>query len=99
MSDSSLFTVAEAAKRKKVTTSAIYAAVRTGRLPHRRILGHIAIEEAVLRDWHPVGHKAGRPKGIPVTDEVKKQISLSQKSTWASGKRKPSQRKRKSDNA
>lgn len=87
MKTSQLLTVAQAARLKKVTTSAIYQAVQSGRLPHQRVLGHIGIEESTLRAWQPVGHRAGRPKGIPVSKEVKQRISESQKRSWAGGQR------------
>lgn len=87
MSTSNLLTVAQAAKLKNVTISAIYQAVQSGRLPHRRELGHIGIEREALQAWTIVGHKAGRPKGIAVSEDVKRRISEKQKQNWAQGKR------------
>lgn len=84
-----LLTVAEAAKLKGVSRSAIYNAITDGRLPHVRVLGHLGVKELDVRVWEPVkyagrpGKKGGRPKGIPVSAETKEQISQSLKSGWA----------------
>lgn len=87
MKTSELLNVAQAAQLKKVSRSAIYLAVQSGRLPYQRVLGHIGIEKADLKAWTPVGHRAGRPKGIPMGQEAKERISETQKANWASGKR------------
>ena len=84
-----LLTVAEAAKLKGVSRSAVYAAIADGRLPHVLILGHMGVKESDVRAWEPVkyagrpGRKGGRPTGIPVSAETKEQISESQKKRWA----------------
>ncbi|MBV9470685.1 MAG: helix-turn-helix domain-containing protein [Abitibacteriaceae bacterium] len=79
-------TVAQAAKLKGVTRAAIYGAVARGRLPHKRILGHIALREADVLAWVPLGHKTGRAKGTPMSPEAKLRLSESQKKRWAQRK-------------
>lgn len=89
-----LLTVAEAAKLKGVSRSAVYAAIADGRLPHVLILGHMGVKESDVRAWEPVkyagrpGRKGGRPTGTPVSAETKEQISESQRKRWAKQKRK-----------
>ncbi len=84
-----LLTVAEAAKFKGVSRSAVYAAIADGRLPHVLILGHMGVKESDVHTWEPVkyagrpGRKGGRPAGISVSAETKEQISKSQKKRWA----------------
>ena len=91
-----LLTVAEAAKLKGVSRSAVYGAIADGRLPHVLILGHMGVKESDVRAWEPVkyaarpGKKGGRPKGIPVSAETKEQIAQSQKQRWASKRAKRS---------
>ena len=87
-----LLTVDEAARLKGVTVAAIYAAVKELRLPHTRVLGRIGLKHADVLQWTPRGYrgrpgaKSGRPKGIPVTNEVKTRISIAQKRRWAERK-------------
>ena len=83
--ESKLLTVAEAAAMKSVTRSAVYRAIAEGRLPHQRVLGHVAIRKRDVESWLPV-HHAGRPKGRPMSDEAKLRISQSQKHRWAQRK-------------
>ena len=79
---SSLLSVSQAATLKGVTRSAVYAAISRGDLDSQRVLGHVAVTEADVNAWQPIGHKKGRPKGTPMTEEVKSRISLSQKRRW-----------------
>ena len=78
-----LLTVAEAARLKGVSRAAIYGAIARGRLPHRRILGHIGLREADILAWVPLGVKSGRPKGTSMSAEAKARISAGQKRRWA----------------
>lgn len=77
-----LLSVSQAAALKGVTRSAVYAAIERGALPHEMILGHIAVHEADVQAWVPVGHKAGRPRGKPMSEEAKQRISQGQKRRW-----------------
>jgi len=77
-----LLSVSQAAKFKGVSRAAIYGAIARGRLPHQRVLGHLALREADIRDWTPLGFKTGRPKGTPMSDEAKARLSESQKRRW-----------------
>lgn len=79
--DNDLLTPAEAARLKGVSRTAIYTAIAEGRLKHSRVLGRLAIERAHLLAWTPMRY-AGRPKGIPMTDEAKALLSESQKRRW-----------------
>jgi len=74
-------TVAEAAKLKGVARATVYNAIRDGRIAHQLIAGHIVLERKVVLTWQPIG-RVGRPKGIPVSKEVKKRISISRKRRW-----------------
>jgi len=77
-----LLTVSQAAKLKGVSRTAVYAAIERGRLPHRRILGHVGLREADVLAWEPLGVKTGRPKGIPMSEAAKVRLSESQKRRW-----------------
>ncbi len=77
-----LLSVSQAATLKGVSRSAIYAAVERGILPHQRVLGHIGVQESDVLAWTPIGHKAGRPKGKPMSEEAKRKISAGQKRRW-----------------
>jgi excisionase family DNA binding protein len=83
-----LITVAEAARLKGVTRTAVYTAIKEGRLSHTRILGHIGLREADVSAWKPreyagrPGTKSGRPSGTPVSAETRDRISESQKRRW-----------------
>jgi len=80
-----LLTVAEAAKHKGVSRSAIYKAIEQGRLPSQRVLGRLALREDEVERWQP--HVVtGWPKGRRVSDEAKAKISVSQKRRWADRK-------------
>jgi len=70
-----------AAKLKGVSRTAIYSAMTEGRLKYVRVLGRLAIKKGHLLAWTPVRY-AGRPKGIPMTDEAKTRLSESQKLRW-----------------
>jgi predicted DNA-binding transcriptional regulator AlpA len=77
-----LLTVNQTAALKGVTRGAIYAALKRGALPHQVVLGHIAVRRQDAEAWTAVGHKAGRPKGKPMSDEAKQRMSQSQKRRW-----------------
>ena len=89
-------TVAEAAKLKNVTTSAVYLAVQEKRLPHTRILGKIALKPRDVEKWTPIsyrgrpGAKGRRPLGMPMSADVKAQISATQKQRWRKRRQKDS---------
>jgi excisionase family DNA binding protein len=78
---SKLITVTEAAQLKGVTRSAIYAAIREGRLPHRQVLGRFAVREVDVVAWIPTP-RAGRRKGTKLSEEAKARISQAQKNRW-----------------
>ena len=78
--------VSQAARLKDVTPAAVYKAVHSKRLSHHILLGHIGLNKAEVLAWNPIGHRAGRPKGTPVSDEAKKRMSASQKQRWARDK-------------
>ena len=80
-----LISVSEAATLKSVTRSAIYTAIREGRLPHVRVVGHYALHKADVLAWTPQPSK-GRQKGVPLKPETKARISASQKQRWAKRK-------------
>ena len=80
-----LLTAAEAAKLKGVSHAAIYAAIAQGRLPHQRILGHLALRERNVLTWTPKPH-SGRRKGTPMSAESKARISAGQKRRWVERK-------------
>jgi excisionase family DNA binding protein len=82
-----LLTVAEAAKKKGVSRSAIYKAIDQGRIKAQITLGRLALSEDDVRQWQP--HiVAGWPKGKKVSAETKAKISASQKCRWAKRKEK-----------
>jgi excisionase family DNA binding protein len=84
--NNNLITVAEAAKQKGVSRSAIYKAIEQGRLKSQKILGRLALDKAEVARWQP--HvDAGWPKGKRVSDEAKAKISQSQKRRWAARKK------------
>ncbi len=82
-----LLTVVEAANLKGVTRSAVYAAIKDGRLPHRQILGHFAVRELDVLAWTPAPY-TGRRRGTQLSDESKARISQSQKQRWANRRQK-----------
>lgn len=82
MTEPKLITVAEAAQLKEVTRSAVYAAIRDERLPHRIVLGRLAVSETDVAAWTPTP-RAGRRKGTHLSEEAKARISQSQKRRWA----------------
>ena len=83
-----LLTVSEAAQLKKVSRASVYSAIARQRLPHQRILGHLAVREADVLAWVPIGHKGGRPKGSPTSAEARARMSEAQKRRWAARKNK-----------
>lgn len=50
----------EVAKLKRVSRRAVYAAIHTGKLPARRVVGRWVVKRADLDQWQPVGGP-GRP--------------------------------------
>lgn len=86
-SERELLAVSAAAALKGVSREAVYGAVRAGRLPHVRILGHIGLSKEDVLAWQPLGHKAGRPRGTPMSEEAKRKLSATQKQRWAQRKR------------
>lgn len=81
-----LITVSQAAQLKGVSRAAVYGAIARGRLPHQRILGHLALRESDVVAWVPLGVKTGRPTGTPMSSEAKARISEAQKQRWAKRK-------------
>lgn len=75
-------TASEAAKLKGVSRSAIYAAIRDGRLTSKELLGRMALNEAEVLAWTPAP-RSGRKKGTPMSDEAKLKISNGQRRRWA----------------
>jgi excisionase family DNA binding protein len=82
-----LISVSEAARLKEVTRSAIYIAIREGRLPHIMVVGHYALRKADVLAWTPQRY-TGRQKGLPLKSETKARISDSQKRRWAQRRQK-----------
>ncbi len=60
----------EASVLKGVTRSAIYAAIKEGRLAHTRVLGRVALKKSDVAAWTPMSYKGRpgvngrRPKGL-----------------------------------
>jgi excisionase family DNA binding protein len=48
------------AEAKGVSRRAVYAAIHTGKLPARRVVGRWVIRRADLVLWEPVGHRPRR---------------------------------------
>lgn len=86
MTNTKLLTPLEAAQLKGVSRVAIYAAIREGRLPHRQVLGRIAVREADVVAWQPMPH-IGRRKGARLSDEARERISQAQKRRWEQRKK------------
>ena len=88
-----LITAAEAARLKGVTPTAIYTAVSEGRLPHQRVLGHIALKRADVLEWTPIryagrpGRASGRAPGTAMSEETRQRISEAQKRRWQQRKK------------
>lgn len=80
-----LLTAAEVANLKGVTRAAVYAAIAGGRLPHRQVLGRIAVRETDALAWKPTPH-VGRRKGAQLSEDAKARISQAQKRRWAQRK-------------
>ena len=83
-----LLTAVEAANLKGVSREAIYGAIREGRLPHRKVLGRIAVLEADVLVWVPTPY-AGRRKGSRLSEETRAKISAAQKRRWEERKAEP----------
>ncbi len=79
-------TVAEAAKQKQVSRSAIYKAIEQGRLQAQWIFGRMVLPRADVTRWQP-HTRAGWPKGRKMSGEAKAKISESQKERWAKRKK------------
>jgi predicted DNA-binding transcriptional regulator AlpA len=77
-----MLTVSQAAKTKKLTRSAIYAAIADGRLPRRELLGRLVILQKDLERWTPQPNK-GRPKGSAMSEKARQRISLGQSRRWS----------------
>lgn len=78
-----LFTIAQAAKHKGVSRTAIYNAIKEKRLKAVEVLGKPAIRESDLMMWEA---RPGPQKGIKRSQEVKARMSKSQKARWAKRK-------------
>lgn len=87
-------TVAEAARQKRVSRSAIYKAIEQKRLKSQWVLGRMALSHEEITLWQP-HTKPGWPKGKPVSEETKARISESQKRRWKHHKRQGQQAKAK----
>ncbi len=89
-----LITPREAATLKGVTRGAIYAAIAEGRLPHTRVLGHLALRKADVLAWIPIryagrpGRPSGRAPGTPLSEETKARMSEAHKRRSAQRKAK-----------
>ncbi len=81
-----LLTVSQAAARRGVSRAAVYSAIARGVLPHQHVLGHIALREADVLAWAPLGAKTGRRKGTPMSAEAKARIAAGQRRRWAQRK-------------
>lgn len=81
-------TPGEAAKLKGVSRTTIYSAIATGRLPHVRLLGRLALREADVVAWTPF-QSIGRPPGIPISEETKARMSAAHKRRWEQRKGTP----------
>lgn len=92
--DGSLLNVQQAAQLKGVSSSAVYAAVADGRLPHVRLLGRIGIKRDDLAAWVPRAYadrpgtpaRGGRPLGLPINEETRSRMSQAQRLRWAERK-------------
>ena len=82
MMKSNLLTAAEAAQLKGVSSEAVYAAIRDGRLPYQKVLGRLGVSETDVLAW-TLTPRAGRKKGTRLSEEAKAKISESQKQRWA----------------
>lgn len=82
MTEPTLLTVAQAAQLKGVSRTALYDAIASGRLPHRKVLGHIAVVEKDVLAWTPTP-RSGRRKGTRLSAEAKTRISQANKKHWA----------------
>jgi len=82
---SKLITVAEAAQQKGVSRSAIYKAIKQGRLNAQQVLGKTALSHEEVARWQ--AGSTGWPKGRNVSVEAKAKISESQKRRWSARKR------------
>jgi len=91
-----LLTVKQAAHREHVTEAAIYLAVKEGRLKSVRVLERIAIKPADLKAWTQTS-RAGRPKGMPVSQEVRARISQAQKERWKRRKQDEKNQKKRNE--
>ena len=76
-----LLTAVEAAQLKGVTRSAIYAAIREGRLPHQIVLGRMGVTEDDVLAWTPTP-STGRREGTRLSEETRAKIAASQKRRW-----------------
>jgi excisionase family DNA binding protein len=85
-----LLTVAQAAQLKGVSRTAIYNAILARRLPHRKVLGHLAVREADVLAWTP-NPRSGRRKGARLSAEAKARISEANKQHWERRKNHPAQ--------
>ena len=83
-----LLTAVQAAHLKGVSREAIYCAIRDGRLPHRKVLGKIAVREIDVLAWTPAPY-AGRRKGSRLSEETRAKISAAQKRHWEQRKADP----------
>ncbi len=83
--DEKLLTAAQAARLKGVSRAAVYKAIEQGRLPHRRVFGHVALLESDVLAW-VAARSTGWPKGTPMSAEAKARISAGQKRRWAKRK-------------
>lgn len=82
-----LLTVSEAAELKGVSRAALYGAISRNRLPHTRVLGHIALRKSDVLAWIAAGNKGGRPKGVPMSEQHRASLSQAQKQRWQQRKK------------
>jgi excisionase family DNA binding protein len=55
-----ILTVQQVAKRKRVSVSAVYKAMKDGRLPVQRVMGRKAILSKDVETWSPAAHGGAR---------------------------------------
>lgn len=79
--ESKLITVREAAQLKGLSRATVYSAIKDGCLPAQQVLGRVALKESDVLEWIPVSH-SGKRQSPPMSEEVKRRISQSQKERW-----------------
>lgn len=63
-----LLTIAQAARRRGVSVSAVYKAMSAGRLQKQKALGRTVLRTADVDAWQPAGHGGARPRRKKAAD-------------------------------